>query len=215
MLWGAWLSCCRRWSFTWEEQPFLQGAETFQGSGGGGLWREGPVKATDRSPPETRLGCWCLRCSPVPHPGRRRPGRPPAWQAGGRWHLPRAGSAEGAGARPGSRCCGSTRQRGLGAGAKGVGRGWEGRGGRVGGAGLGRRSGEMYTPLHGGSQALPQAPCPTHQHPAPQTWLPGPSSLLPRPPQSPGEPALGATSRPQELRPRNWNPGETEVGGHR
>lgn len=35
MLWGAWLSCCRRWSFTWEEQPFLQGAETFQGSGGG------------------------------------------------------------------------------------------------------------------------------------------------------------------------------------
>jgi hypothetical protein len=55
-----------------------------------------------------------VRCSPAPHPGQRRDGHQPAWQAGGRWHLPRGGSDGGVGGQPVPHCCGSTPQRGLG-----------------------------------------------------------------------------------------------------
>lgn len=34
--------------------------------------------------------------------------------------------------------------------------------------------------------------------------------MLPPQPHIPGVPALGATNRPQELRPRHWSPEETK-----
>lgn len=102
-------------------------------------------------------------------------------------------------------------------GGRVVGRQWEGRDEGIAGEGAGlleKEGGDLQPPFLAAACSAPRHPYPTHQHPAPRTWPPAPSSAPPPRPQSPGAPTLAATKRPQELRPQNWNPGETETWGH-
>ena len=98
-----------------------------------------------------------------------------------------------------------------------VGRQQEGRDKGIAGEGAGlleKKRGDLQPPFLAAPCSAPRHPYPTHQHPTPRTWPPVPSSARLPQPQSPGAPTLAATKRPQELRPQNWNPGETETGGH-
>lgn len=120
--WEGWLSRGRGWGCLWEEQPFWDTAGNFRrmgalprGAGQGHSLATMPGTDAPHGPKSgrNRLGCRYGRGSPGPHPGQRRHGRRPAWQAAGRWHPPRVGSDGIAGERPVSRCCGSTPQKGL------------------------------------------------------------------------------------------------------
>lgn len=118
-----------RLAFLWQGVGLLLGSAALLGEFLEDRWSPGRAEASPdhslptmigASPPYfpkfpggNCVGCWRLRCLPVPHPGQRRHGHQPAWPAGGKWHPPRVGSGGGAGERPVSRCCGSTHRKGL------------------------------------------------------------------------------------------------------
>lgn len=230
MLWEGWLSCGRAWGFFGEEQAFWERAEIFWRRGGlqeGGPtdcpWSrpwQGLILQTSQSPAEDCVGISDAHLYPIlgkEGTGIRLCGELQASGITPEWAAPKeqAGGSFLAAAVAFSKevWVWNIRVRGR----RVVGRQQEGRDKGIAGEGAGlleKKRGDLQPPFLAAPCSAPRHPYPTHQHPTPRTWPPVPSSAPLPQPQSPGAPTLAATKRPQELRPQNWNPGETETGGH-